>query len=90
MLGLFLPAEPVLLFVLVVSARSVLLSALQTAPSFQFPPSSSQPQPETLVFAQFLIGVFAENRKIQEIRSLSLNHIWSLVTLVYKTDQSNI
>lgn len=66
MSSLFLPAEPVLLFVLVASARSVLLSSLQTAPSFQFPPSFSQPQPESPVFAQFLCGVFAGNKKIQE------------------------
>lgn len=61
-LSLFLPAEPVLLSVLVVSARSVWLSSLQTAPAFQFPPSFSQPQPGSPAFALFLNAVFAGNK----------------------------
>lgn len=73
MLSFYLPAEPVLLFVLVVSAHSVWLSFLQTTPAFQFPPSFSQPQPESRVFAQFLCGVFARNGKNRE-KNLSHSH----------------
>lgn len=60
---IFLPAEPILLSVPAVSAQSVWLSSLQTTPSFQSPPSFSQPQPEPRAFARSLYAAFAEEAK---------------------------
>lgn len=57
--SIFLPAELIPLSAPVVSAQSVWLSSLQTAPSSHSPPSSSQPQPEPRASARSLYVAFA-------------------------------
>jgi len=64
----FLPAEQVRLSVPVVSAQSVWLSSLQTAPSFHSPPSFSLPQPEPRASAQSLNVALAVGAKAEDGR----------------------
>lgn len=63
---IFLPAELILLSVPAVAAQSVWLSSLQTAPSFQSPPSFSQPRPEPRASARSLYAAFAEETKAKD------------------------
>lgn len=66
-LSICLQAELIPLSVPVISAQSVWLSSLQTAPSFQSPPSFSLPQPESRASARSLYVVFAVEKKAEDI-----------------------
>lgn len=75
----FLPAELVRLSVPAVSAQSVWLSALQTAPSFHSPPFFSPPQPEPRASVQslnvaFAVGTEAEDREMRPRTKINRNH----------------